>query len=103
MENDKSLWQIFNEKVAQWSQNLQDDAQKVIVDRQKLYELEIPVEMREGMNALDHEAKGLMLNRQFNSLQRGGVRGTFAAIDILLYHGRKKHFPDDVAKNEGPA
>ena len=102
MKNNKSLWQIFNEKVGQWSANLQSEAKEIVADRQKLYDLEVPVEMRGGMNRLGHEAKGKMLQRQFNALQKSGVGGALAAIDILLYHGRKKYFNNDGAKGKGP-
>lgn len=87
----KGLTQIFSEK----AEKIREKALEVLEDRMRLYDLEIPAEMREGMNRLDHEAKGSYMKSQFNAVTKGGVWGTIVALDVLSYYGTDLHFKKD--------
>ena len=95
MPAGKSLWQVFNERVDALTENMRAKAREVIDDRLKLYEYEIPASMRKGLDRIDHEGKGQMMEAQSHALAKGGLRGAFAALDILSYYGTHLHFSKD--------
>lgn len=73
----------FSEKAHKW----REKALEVLEDRLALYDLEIPANMREGMDSIEHEGKGLILHDKYNWVSKGGIWGTLVAIDTLLTEG----------------
>lgn len=88
----------FSEKARQW----REQALEVLADRLALYDLEIPVEMREGMDRIEHEGKGSLLRARFSAVSKGGVWGTFVAIDTLLTEGTDLKLKPKDGKDKGP-
>lgn len=88
----------FSEKARKW----REKALEVLEDRLALYELEIPAEMREGMDRIEHEGKGELLRDRFSAVSKGGIWGTIVALDTLSYYGTELKMKPKDDKDKGP-